>query len=196
MNPVIFFLNIFDYLNKKKIINFFKKEINRKINVFFDIGAHNGETFFLFDKKFTIENFYSFEASPQNFDNLKKKQKKDNWHIYNLALGDKNEKKIFYQLSESSSSGFNDLNKDSNYFKKKNFLLNLFSNNRIILNFNLEISTLNDFLIKNKIKKIDILKIDTEGYEFQILKGLKDQIKNIEFVYFGHHYDDMINKNY
>ena len=51
-------------------------------------------------------------------------------------------------------------------------------------------------MIYNKIDKIDILKIDTEGYEFQILKGLKDQIKNVEFIYFEHHFDDMIDKNY
>ena len=36
---------------------------------------------------------------------------------------------------------------------------------------------LNEYLENNKIDKIDILKIDTEGYEFEILQGLKNQIK-------------------
>ena len=32
---------------------------------------------------------------------------------------------------------------------------------------------LKNFIEKNKIKKIDLLKIDTEGHEFQVLKGLE-----------------------
>ena len=53
-----------------------------------------------------------------------------------------------------------------------------------------------DFINKYNLKKIDILKIDTEGYEYEVLKGLKDKIMNVEFIYFEHHYDDMVEKNY
>ena len=49
---------------------------------------------------------------------------------------------------------------------------------------------------KKKILKIDFLKIDTEGYEFEILLGAKKNMKNINLVLFEHHYDDMIKKNY
>ena len=41
-----------------------------------------------------------------------------------------------------------------------------------------------------------MLKIDTEGYEFNVLKGLSKNIKKIKLIYFEHHYDDMIIKNY
>ena len=44
--------------------------------------------------------------------------------------------------------------------------------------------------------RIDILKIDTEGFEFEVLKGLKENFNKVNFVYFEHHYDDMIKKNY
>ena len=40
------------------------------------------------------------------------------------------------------------------------------------------------------------MKIDTEGYEFEILLGAKKNMKNINLVLFEHHYDDMIKKNY
>ena len=49
---------------------------------------------------------------------------------------------------------------------------------------------------KRKIKNIDILKIDTEGYELKVLKGLSGCHKIIKYIYFEHHYDDMIKKNY
>ena len=38
--------------------------------------------------------------------------------------------------------------------------------------------------------------IDTEGSEFEILKGLEDRIKDIILIYFEHHYDLMLKKNY
>ena len=41
-----------------------------------------------------------------------------------------------------------------------------------------------------------MLKIDTEGYELEVLKGLKDQISKVSIILFEHHYDNMIVKNY
>ena len=41
-----------------------------------------------------------------------------------------------------------------------------------------------------------MLKIDTEGYEFNVLKGLSKYKQKIKLIYFEHHYDDMIIKNY
>ena len=55
---------------------------------------------------------------------------------------------------------------------------------------------LGEFIQEKKIKKIDVLKIDTEGYELEVLKGLGTTIQNINFIYFEHHYDNMIIKNY
>ena len=46
------------------------------------------------------------------------------------------------------------------------------------------------------INEVDLIKIDTEGFEFNILKGLGDKIKKIKNIFFEHHYDDMIIKNY
>ena len=44
--------------------------------------------------------------------------------------------------------------------------------------------------------KIDLLKIDTEGYELNVLKGSTGIIENINLIYFEHHFDDMILKEY
>ena len=34
----------------------------------------------------------------------------------------------------------------------------------------------------NKIKTIDLAKIDTEGHELEVLKGFKNNIKNVKYV--------------
>ena len=41
-----------------------------------------------------------------------------------------------------------------------------------------------------------MLIIDTEGYEFNILWGASKYSQRINLIYFEHHYDDMIIKNY
>ena len=55
---------------------------------------------------------------------------------------------------------------------------------------------LEDYLVEKNINKIDLLKIDTEGYEYETLLGLRNKLKNVKLVLFEHHYDNMILKNY
>lgn len=201
MNITLFFLSLFDYLNKRKIISFFKNEKINFINFFIDVGAHKGETYKLFEKNFEINEFHSFEASPLNYkllENFKSNLKKKNLFIYNKAVSDNEDEVDFFQLEETSSSTMNRLNLDSQYYKKKNKLLNLF---RFKKNFNIQTIKikpilLSKFINKRKITIIDILKIDTEGNEYRVIKGLGDDIKKIKYIYFEHHFDDMIKKGY
>ena len=60
----------------------------------------------------------------------------------------------------------------------------------------IDVIVLDEFFNQNKVSKIDLLKIDTEGYEYKVLLGLKKNIKNIHLIHFEHHFDDMIIKNY
>ena len=53
-----------------------------------------------------------------------------------------------------------------------------------------------DYINNKKIKQIDFLKIDTEGYELNILVGLEKNFSKVSVVMFEHHYHDMILKKY
>ena len=59
-----------------------------------------------------------------------------------------------------------------------------------------DVITLKSFCKRNKIEKIELLKIDTEGYEFNVLKGLNEYITNVDVILFEHHYDNSLIKNY
>ena len=100
-------------------------------------------------------------------------------------------------MQDSNSSTFNLIDQDSTYFKRKNKILSFFfkKNFCITKNFVSQIM-LSEFIEQKDIKKIDILKIDTEGYELEVIKGLGKDIQLIKFIYFEHHYDNMIKKNY
>ena len=114
----------------------------------------------------------------------------------NIAVGSKNGIAQLKQVQESSSSTLSHINLDSNYFKKKKKILNFFSNKEYFRNIEVEVKTLNEYLDQNLIKFIDFLKIDTEGYEFEVLLGLNDKLKNVKIILFEHHFDDMLKKNY
>ena len=114
----------------------------------------------------------------------------------NIALSSESKIISFKQFRESSSSTFTKINEKSNYYKKKIKILNFFFKEKNFKETKIKTINLESYILKNNIKKIDLLKIDTEGHEFEILKGLNNQIKNVELILFEHHYDDMLKKNY
>ena len=192
----IFFL--VDHKNKIQIIDYFKKNTSGNLTLI-DVGAHKGETIKYFTKFLNIGNIYAFEPNKTIYqkllNNISKLEKDIN--CFNFALGDKNEIKALNIPNESSSSTINNLNKSSKYYKKKNKIINFFSKKQEIIQKDVEIKTLSslmdNFIFKNQV----ILKIDTEGYEYKILKGLnKKHLERIDFIYIEHHYDQMILKDY
>ena len=104
---------------------------------------------------------------------------------------------IFNQSIETQSSSLINLNKNSNYYvKKKNFLTFFNFNNFIEKKFQVDVNKLKNFLDNNSLNKVKILKIDTEGYDFNVIKGLESRIKDVEYIYFEHHFHNMLNKGY
>jgi len=195
---IINILNFLDHFQQKKIIKLINSKFSKPI-VVFDIGAHYGETIRLFLNKLKIQKIYSFEPSPYNFQVLKKnisKYQPNKVEIFNFGLGEKISKKYINQTVESSSSTINKINKDSKYLKRKLKILNIKNKDTFYHKLPIEVSTLDTFIEKKKIQNIDLLKIDTEGYEFNVLKGLSNYSHKIKLIYFEHHYDDMIIKDY
>ena len=193
-------LNFFDYFHKRKITKKLKT-LNKKKALYtvFDVGGHRGETVELFLKNFEIENLYSFEPSQENFkilskkvDQLKKKFVKVNIFIENFALGKFDKDLELNYLNETSSSTIRELNVDSSYFKKKEKFFGTLINKKILI----KQLKFKDYLIKKEISHIDLLKIDTEGYELEVLKGLDELISRVSVILFEHHYDNMIKKSY
>ncbi len=190
-------LNFFDFFHKKKLIKFLKKENISSINILFDIGAHKGESIDFFSRNLNIKKIYSFEASSENFETLKRKyNNNENYIIENIALSSSNETKSFNQCNESSSSTFSKINKNSVYYKKKLKYFNFGKENNFFKEKFVKTKTLEDYIDEKNIKFIDLIKIDTEGHEFEILKGLKNEIYKVNTIIFEHHYDDMLKKNY
>jgi len=197
----LFILLFFDYFHKKKIISFIKRKID-KVESIIDVGAHHGESIKLFLKNFKILNIYAFEPSPENFKNLVintnylLKKKKINFKTYNLGLGSSDQKLFLNIAIETSSSTINSINKKSNYYQKKIKFLGQADKDFFHEKKEITITTLDKAILDKNCETIDLIKIDTEGYEYEVLKGGGELLKKTKLILFEHHYDNMIIKSY
>ena len=196
-------LNIFDYFHKKKIFRFLKIKNLTNFDIFFDIGAHAGETISSFGKNLNLKVIYSFEASPISFqilnNNLKKIQStipNSQINIENFAVGSLSKKIKIKHFIESSSSTIKKINTSSKYFQKKKKLISSLNNLNYFKEIDVNQISLDEYIIQKNIKRIDFLKIDTEGSEYDVIMGVTKNLKNIKLILFEHHFDDMISKEY
>jgi FkbM family methyltransferase len=192
-------LNFIDHIQSKKIFKFLSKNLNED-SIIFDVGSHKGETIFLINKFIKAKKVFSFEISKKNYKAMIRKisNKKFNFilHCNNFGLSDKSQKKVFSQAIETSSTTLSPINENSKYFKKKMRALGFNKNENFFQKEHCYVDTLDNFLKNNNIERIDLLKIDTEGHEYEVLRGGSKNLKDIKYIYFEHHYDDMIVKNY
>ena len=193
-SKILFF---FDYFQQKKIYLFLKKKLKNN-SILVDVGAHHGETIKNFKKYFNTSEIHSFEASSINFKVLNNKYNNQTDHkifLNNFGLSDEKKMHKIKQLLESSSTTISKINENSKYFKKKMRILGT-EKSEYSKEIEISLETFDNYFLMKKLNKIDLLKIDTEGHEMYVLKGCKKTLKFINFIYFEHHYDDMLDKGY
>ena len=200
MRFIVKLINVFDLYTERKIFLKLNQILGKDIKQVIDVGAHEGEFIVKLSKLFNIKNALSFEPNPKIFKILNKKtndlQNKNILKTFNLGIGENNKTEILNVNIDSSSSSINKLNEESNYFIRKYRVLNFFKSKNITKPVQIRVEKLSDILNKYEVHKIDLLKIDTEGYELSVLKGAINNLKDIKVIYFEHHFDDMIIKKY
>ena len=187
---ILFCLKIIRYYWHEPNILKSLKKLN--INYIFDVGSHRGESIDYFIKLKNLKKIQSFEPQKNIFLVLKKKYKNNNKVILNqIALSQNENYKDFYINDLSSTSSFSRLNKKSLWLKIKNKILN--KKNPIINKIKIRSLTIDKFIKQKKIKKIDLLKIDTEGHELEVLKGALKTIKEhkVKFILIELHFSKM-----
>ena len=127
-------------------------------DVVIDIGANNGDFYLCFDKKI---KYYAYEPSPVVFSNLEYNIKNQN--LYNLALSNLEGNNIdFYLKDEMGDSSILPIN---NYDKK----------------ISIKTTTLDKEIDKIK-QSIKLIKLEAEGYEPEVLQGLKKYLNYVEYI--------------
>ena len=142
--------------------------------VIFDVGANEGQTANYFAKHFKDAIIYSFEPVMSVYQKMVANTSNTRIKCFHQALGDRNgEAKIYKATDYSGNSSLNGVNNE-----------NLPDEETIQMTTGMSICE------EYKISAIDILKIDTEGFEISALEGFKPLLKNgVKFIYIEASFD-------
>jgi FkbM family methyltransferase len=144
---------------------------NKEMKTFFDVGGHFGETVRQIFETFASTHVFSFEPSAHSFEILKKNTAGFNCECHHLALGSR-VGTIEVEVSDDAiHSGMNSMinrTEGKSSLRKETFL----------------VSTIDAFCSENNVKHIDYLKIDTEGYDLEVVFGAEAMLRagKIDFV--------------
>ena len=184
-------LNIIGY-NISKIDNKYKKlsfnDIHKiKIDIdnpiIFDVGANKGQSIRRFKNIFPKSIIHAFEPIKEEFIKLEEEFKNDtNIFLNNFALGDSISKKKFNIMASTGHSSFYKINPETEWLKirSKEFNSNEKEYEKRVVE--VQIDTINNYCNKKNIPFIDILKLDTQGYEDKILAGASEIIPKIKLI--------------
>lgn len=151
------FFNLHLFYYKKK--NYFKKI---KVDNVIDIGVAYGTDFLL--KNYPTSKFYLIEPNPFFFDYIETNiLNKYDSKFFKIAAGNEVGKKDFW-----FSEGF------SSFIQREDYKLK----DQIEVN----IDKLDNILKNEKLLGETLLKIDTEGYELEVLKGAENILKSISYI--------------
>jgi FkbM family methyltransferase len=130
--------------------------------VFFDIGANIGAISVPVKKKLPSVNIHAFEASPATFHYLQK----------NFEANGLTNETVVNKLIYSSCG------KELNFFDSvqygKSSLAPTYADKAIKVSS----ISIDAYCLKNKIQKIDVVKIDVQGFELDVLKGMTALLKD------------------
>jgi FkbM family methyltransferase len=151
---------------------------NKNKFTFIQVGSNNGKSN---DPLFKFINLYNctgvlIEPVKHIYDQLLiNYEGRENIYFENIAISDTDSKKIFYEIKECNDSNlpiwYNQLSSFnlSTILSHKNKIPNI---DTLIVEKEVQTNKIETIVEKYKLKEIDILHIDTEGYDFEIIKSI------------------------
>jgi FkbM family methyltransferase len=146
------------------LTSFLKDE---KIPVLFDIGANVGQTALTMRGMFPRAIIHAFEPSPSTFAKLETAVSADrNVVLNNCGIGAQEGTLEFSDNTHSDMSSFLPLGPEGW--------------GEVQGKIAVPVVTIDGYCVKNAVSRIDVLKIDTQGFDFEVLKGAERMLSNAQ----------------
>ena len=181
MQKIVYHLLNKLFMNKAEVelLNYLKNE--EKDKIIFDVGCYRGsftESIIKHESKNGIKsNIFLFDPNPKVKNYITSLLNNDNVKYFNLALDNSNEQKKFTlnQFFEPAGSSLVSAHKEDKWYNitRKSFMqiVQPFKKIKGYVEIDVQTQSIDNFCLKNNINCIDLLKLDTEGNEFNVLKG-------------------------
>lgn len=183
-----------------KVLNYddiYKNKILSDEPTIFDVGVNKGESIDRFSKIFKSPKIFAFEPNSKVFKIIEEKYNNiKNIKLNNLGVAKEECIKPLNITINSGNSSFHNLEKDSEWIKIRSKQFNTTPANYITDTIDVKCTTLDKYCEQNNIENIDILKIDTQGYEDEVLSGSSQLIRNkkINFIELEIMFDEVYTK--
>lgn len=176
------------YINEDSSIQVWKQFV-KESRVIIDVGANFGFYSLLSAGINPKANIFAFEPSPYILRSFRRNIELNNYeniYLQPVGVGDKEGKfKLF--VSDVNNTGMSSLVNRGEFSK---------------YTVDVDVVSLDEFVVANSLSAIDLVKIDVEGNEFNVIKGMEEIIKinqpvifiellNDTLKNFGHHINDV-----
>ena len=189
----MFIKKFFDFLSKFHYDKIFRYSNKLDFDVFIDIGSHQGEFISRFLNNKRINKIYSFEPNIFLFRNLLKKFRLNKKiELSNNALGENKAIKKLFLSNLTYNSSMSKFNKKSKYLKFKNLILN----ENVNQSFSKVKQITFDQYFKSKKIKNSFLKLDVEGYEYNVLRGASYKVKDVKYILIENQFSNQYQNNF
>ena len=193
---LLIFFDLIDGLYHQKKIEKFIRKNNFKLNTFIDVGAFRGKYTDLILKMEKNCKIIMLEPQSKYFNFLKNKFANNNRiEVLGMAVSNKKTSLNLKVNKHEITSTFSKFNETNRYLNLKAILFSSKLENMTKSEEKIETLSLDDIFKKKNIQNIDLIKIDTEGHEYEVLIGARDSIKKIDCVLVEFH-NDNIYENY
>lgn len=150
--------------------------------VIFDVGANIGLISMMLQKQHQDAQFYAFEPVLPTFKKMKKNIQLNNLLqnicLFNIGFSDKCENIEFYLPGTDEAASMQPV--DDNFYLKKSTDAGEITNRETMQKIWCTVTKIDTFIEENKIKKLDFIKIDTEGNEKFVLEGGKETLLQLK----------------
>jgi len=145
-------------------------------DIIFDVGANIGNYANHVRILFPETKIFSFEPHPKIYEILKRNCT-NNIKTFNFGFGEDEKQLELYDYAETEE-GTEHASIYKDIFEK--------IYHKDTTSYTIEIKTIDNFISENSIRKITLLKTDTEGNDFSVLQGAKESIENklIDIIHF------------
>ncbi|GMQ83056.1 MAG: hypothetical protein BMS9Abin05_2532 [Rhodothermia bacterium] len=141
------------------------KKTGCEVMTIFDVGANTGQSVVKFRGAFPEARIFCFEPVESVFDELANNTKGDERvSLHKMAFADSAGQRTIYLAADQTTNSFR-------------------SSTNTVASASVPVSTVDDFTRQNAIDRIDLLKIDAEGYDLKVLEGAKTCLRENKIAF-------------